>query len=43
MRRDTPAPIVLRGHEHTSMSEWIVAGVTHDLLRSNPVCCMLPH
>jgi len=35
--------IVAGGYGHTRPGEWIFGGVTHELLTSSPVCCMLSH
>jgi nucleotide-binding universal stress UspA family protein len=35
--------IVAGGYGHTRLGEWIFGGVTHELLASSPVCCMLSH
>jgi nucleotide-binding universal stress UspA family protein len=35
--------IVAGGYGHTRLGEWIFGGVTHELLTSSPVCCMLSH
>jgi nucleotide-binding universal stress UspA family protein len=35
--------IVAGGYGHSRLGEWIFGGVTHELLGSTPVCCMLSH
>ena len=35
--------IVAGGYGHTRLGEWILGGVTHDLLTGSPVCCLLSH
>ena len=35
--------IVAGGYGHSRLGEWIFGGVTHELLASRPVCCMLSH
>jgi nucleotide-binding universal stress UspA family protein len=35
--------IVAGGYGHSRFGEWIFGGVTHELLASSPVCCMLSH
>jgi nucleotide-binding universal stress UspA family protein len=35
--------IVAGGYGHNRLGEWIFGGVTHELLVSSPVCCMLSH
>lgn len=35
--------IVAGGFGHSRLGEWIFGGVTHQLLESSPMCCMLSH
>ena len=35
--------IVAGSYGHSRLGEWIFGGVTHELLASSPVCCMLSH
>ena len=35
--------IVAGGYGHSRLGEWIFGGVTHELLSSSPVCCLLSH
>ena len=35
--------IVAGGYGHSRLGEWIFGGVTHELLASSSVCCMLSH
>jgi nucleotide-binding universal stress UspA family protein len=35
--------IVAGGYGHSRLGEWIFGGVTHELLASSPVCCLLSH
>ena len=35
--------IVAGGYGHSRLGEWAFGGVTHELLASSPVCCMLSH
>ena len=35
--------IVAGGYGHSRLGEWVFDGVTHQLLASSPVCCMLSH
>ena len=35
--------VVTGGYGHSSLGEWIFGGVTHELLASSPVCCLLSH
>jgi nucleotide-binding universal stress UspA family protein len=42
--RDENADLVVAGgYGHSRLGEWIFGGVTHELLGSSPVCCMLSH
>jgi nucleotide-binding universal stress UspA family protein len=42
--RDEGADLVVAGgYGHSRLGEWIFGGVTHELLTSSPVCCMLSH
>lgn len=35
--------IVTGAYGHSRVGEWIFGGVTHDLLRSSPLCCLMSH
>ncbi|WP_442879885.1 universal stress protein [Aurantimonas sp. E1-2-R+4] len=35
--------IVGGGYGHARLREWVFGGVTHDLLRRCPICCLLSH
>jgi nucleotide-binding universal stress UspA family protein len=35
--------IVAGGYGHSRLGEWIFGGVTHELLASSPICCLLSH
>lgn len=35
--------IVCGAYGHSRMREWILGGMTHDLLESTPVCCLMSH
>jgi len=35
--------IVAGGYGHSRLGEWFFGGVTHELLRATPACCMLSH
>lgn len=35
--------IVAGGYGHSRLGEWIFGGVTHGLLTTSPVCCLLSH
>ena len=42
--RDAKADLLVAGgYGHSRLGEWIFGGVTHELLASSPVCCMLSH
>jgi nucleotide-binding universal stress UspA family protein len=43
VREEDADLIVAGGYGHTRLGEWIFGGVTHELLASSPVCCMLSH
>ena len=35
--------IVAGGYGHSRLGEWMFGGVTHELLSTSPVCCLLSH
>jgi nucleotide-binding universal stress UspA family protein len=35
--------VVAGGYGHSRLGEWIFGGVTHELLATSPMCCMLSH
>jgi nucleotide-binding universal stress UspA family protein len=35
--------VVAGAYGHTRLREWVFGGVTHDLLKKSPVCCLLSH
>ena len=42
--RDEKADLIVAGgYGHTRLGEWVFGGVTHDLLTTSPMCCMLSH
>jgi nucleotide-binding universal stress UspA family protein len=42
--RDEDADLIVAGgYGHSRLGEWIFGGVTHELLGSSPVCCLLSH
>jgi nucleotide-binding universal stress UspA family protein len=42
--QDEKADLIVAGaYGHSRLGEWIFGGVTHELLTSSPVCCMLSH
>jgi nucleotide-binding universal stress UspA family protein len=43
VRAESADLIVAGGYGHTRLGEWIFGGVTHQLLASSPVCCLLSH
>jgi nucleotide-binding universal stress UspA family protein len=43
VRDESADLIVAGGYGHSRLGEWIFGGVTHELLTSSPVCCMLSH
>ena len=43
VRAENADLIVAGGYGHSRLGEWIFGGVTHELLASSPVCCMLSH
>ena len=43
VRAEKADMIVAGGYGHSRLGEWIFGGVTHQLLASSPVCCMLSH
>lgn len=44
LAQDEGADLIVTGaYGHTRLGEWIFGGVTHDLLASSPVCCLMSH
>jgi nucleotide-binding universal stress UspA family protein len=43
VRAENADLIVAGGYGHSRLGEWIFGGVTHQLLASSPVCCLLSH
>ena len=43
VRSENTDLIVAGGYGHSRLGEWIFGGVTHELLASSPVCCLLSH
>jgi nucleotide-binding universal stress UspA family protein len=43
VRAENADLIVAGGYGHSRLGEWIFGGVTHRLLASSPVCCLLSH
>jgi nucleotide-binding universal stress UspA family protein len=41
---DEKADLIVAGaYGHSRLGEWIFGGVTHELLYTCPVCCLLSH
>jgi nucleotide-binding universal stress UspA family protein len=44
LARDENADLIVSGgYGHSRLGEWIFGGVTHELLASTRVCCLLSH
>lgn len=43
VRAENADLVVAGGYGHSRLGEWIFGGVTHELLASSPVCCILSH
>ncbi len=44
LAQDEGADLIVAGaYGHSRMHEWIFGGVTHDLLETTPVCCLMSH
>lgn len=35
--------VVMGGYGHTRLREWLLGGVTRDMLRISPLCCLMSH
>ena len=35
--------IVMGGYGHSRLREWLFGGVTRDILRTSPLCCLMSH
>jgi nucleotide-binding universal stress UspA family protein len=35
--------LVTGAYGHSRLGEWIVGGVTHDLLATSSICCLMSH
>jgi nucleotide-binding universal stress UspA family protein len=35
--------LVTGAYGHSRLGEWVLGGVTHDLLRGSPICCLMSH
>ncbi|KQO78267.1 universal stress protein [Methylobacterium sp. Leaf88] len=42
-RREYADLIVLGAYGHSRLREWIFGGMTHDILQTAPVCCLMSH
>lgn len=41
---DEGAELLVTGaYGHSRLNEWIFGGMTHDLLTSSPICCLMSH
>jgi nucleotide-binding universal stress UspA family protein len=43
VRTENADLVVAGGYGRSRLGEWIFGGVTHELLSSSPICCMLSH
>jgi nucleotide-binding universal stress UspA family protein len=42
--QDKDADLLVTGaYGHSRLNEWIFGGMTHDLLNSSPICCLMSH
>ena len=35
--------VVMGGYGHSRLREWLFGGVTRDILRTSPLCCLMSH
>jgi nucleotide-binding universal stress UspA family protein len=35
--------LVTGAYGHSRLNEWVFGGMTHDLLASSPICCLMSH
>lgn len=41
---DEGADLLVTGaYGHSRLNEWVFGGMTHDLLTSSPICCLMSH
>ncbi|MGB8400087.1 universal stress protein [Bradyrhizobium sp.] len=44
LAEDEGADLLVTGaYGHSRLNEWIFGGITHDLLTSSPICCLMSH
>jgi nucleotide-binding universal stress UspA family protein len=44
LAQDEGADLLVTGaYGHSHLGEWIFGGVTHDLLATSPICCLMSH
>jgi nucleotide-binding universal stress UspA family protein len=44
LAKDERADLLVTGaYGHSRLGEWIFGGVTHDLLATSPICCLMSH
>ena len=43
VRKENVDLLVAGAYGHSRLGEWVFGGVTHDLLRKSPVCCLFSH
>jgi nucleotide-binding universal stress UspA family protein len=42
-KREEADLIVMGGYGHSRLREWLFGGVTRDILRASPLCCLMSH
>jgi nucleotide-binding universal stress UspA family protein len=42
-KREDADLIVMGGYGHSRLREWLFGGVTRDILRTSPLCCLMSH
>lgn len=42
-RREEADLVVMGGYGHSRLREWLFGGVTRDMLRTSPLCCLMSH
>lgn len=44
LTQDEGADLLVTGaYGHSRLGEWIFGGVTHELLATSPICCLMSH
>jgi nucleotide-binding universal stress UspA family protein len=44
LAQDEGADLLVTGaYGHSRLGEWIFGGVTHELLATSPICCLMSH